>query len=72
MDVNSLLSSSMYKKGHVFRAANLPKWKCSSWLSGSLKMSPEDINSLRDTLIDLNFPRKTVNDAIAETLGYYD
>jgi len=72
MDVNSLLSSSMYKKGHVFRAANLPKWKCSSWLSGSLKMSPEDINSLRDTLIDLNFPRKTVNDAIQETLGYYE
>jgi hypothetical protein len=35
-------------------------------------MSDEDINSLRDVLIDLNFPRKTVNDAIAETLGYYD
>ena len=44
----------------------------SGWMSGNLKMSESDINNLKDTLLDLNFSRKTVLEAIAETNSYLD
>jgi hypothetical protein len=72
MDVLSLLGTSMYKRGHIADRASLPRWKMSSWMSGSLKMGEDDINSLRDCLVDLNFSRKVVNEAIRETCQYYD
>ena len=71
-DVNSLLTCSLYKKQRVAALANIPRYRFSGWMSGNLKMSESDINNLKDTLIDLNFSRKTVLDAIKTTCEYYD
>ena len=71
-DVNSLLTCSLYKKQKIAQLANIPRYRMSGWMSGNLKMSESDINNLKDTLLDLNFSRKTVLEAIAETNSYLD